>query len=130
MRWLHLAVGIVGVAGFLGTGQYMDLVHDHLRGMDDTHRLLFRSTHIYLLFASLVNLALGLHLKPVRGWAAGGCGRSAHCWCWVRRSSRPSRSSPKLWLTDLGRPYTRFTTYLCFAGMLLHLICWKPKRDP
>jgi hypothetical protein len=44
VRWLHLTVGIVGVVGFLGTGQYMDRAHDHLRGMDDARRLLFRST--------------------------------------------------------------------------------------
>jgi hypothetical protein len=41
----------------------MDLSYDHLRGLDDTTRMLFRSTHIYLLFAALLNLALGLYLK-------------------------------------------------------------------
>ena len=68
MRWLHWVVGLVGVIGFLGTGQYMDRCYDHLRGMDDAQRLLFRSTHLYLLFGSLINLALGLYLRPVRGW--------------------------------------------------------------
>jgi hypothetical protein len=29
VRWLHLLVGIVGVSGFLGTGQYMDKIHDY-----------------------------------------------------------------------------------------------------
>src|SRR6185369_10697482 len=98
----------------------MDLVHDHLRGMDDARRLLFRSTHIYLLFTALVNLALGLHLRPACGWR----------W-WLRApGSLLVLSSPFLaaagfftepWLTDLDRPYTRPAVYGCFAGMLLHL---------
>ncbi|HVK08649.1 MAG TPA: hypothetical protein VM597_07715, partial [Gemmataceae bacterium] len=68
MRRLHLALGLLGVVGFLSTGQYMDRIHDHLRGMDDARRLLFRSTHLYLLFGSLLNLALGLSLAPAGGW--------------------------------------------------------------
>jgi len=51
MRRLHLIVGLGGVVAFLLTGQYMDRVHDHLRDMDPTPRLLFRSTHIYLLLS-------------------------------------------------------------------------------
>src|SRR5262249_60781011 len=62
MRRLHLVVGLVGLLAFLASGQYMDLGYDHLRRLDDTRRMLFRSTHIYLLFAALLNLALGLYL--------------------------------------------------------------------
>jgi hypothetical protein len=54
MRRFHLGVGLLGVIAFVGTGQY----HEHLRGMTDAQRLLFRSTHIYLLLASLLNLYL------------------------------------------------------------------------
>jgi hypothetical protein len=127
VRWSHLAVGVVGVVGFLGTGQYMDLAHDHLRGMDDARRLLFRSTHLYLLFASLVNLALGLDLRPASGWRR-----------WVRTAgSVLVLAAPFLaaagffvepWLTGLDRPYTRPAAYGCLAGMLLHLICFTPAQ--
>src|SRR5262245_60170169 len=69
MRRLHLLVGLAGLAAFLASGQYMARAHDHLRGMDDARRLLFRSTHIYLLFAALLNLALGLYLRTApAGW--------------------------------------------------------------
>jgi hypothetical protein len=122
MRWLHLAVGIAGVVGFLGTGQYMDKVHDHLRSMDDARRLLFRSTHLYLLFTSLVNLALGLYLQPALGWRR-----------WVRRvGSALLLATPFLaaagfftepWLSGLDRPYSRWAAYCCLAGMLLHFVC-------
>jgi hypothetical protein len=122
VRRLHLVVGVVGIIGFLATGQYMDLVHDHLRGMDDAQRLLFRSTHIYLLFGSLINLALGLYMQPVFGWR----------W-WVRTTgSFLILAVPFLaamgfftepWLSDLDRPYSRPAIYGCLVGMLLHLIC-------
>jgi hypothetical protein len=123
-----LVVGVVGVVGFLGTGQYMDLVHDHLRGMDDARRLLFRSTHLYLLFGSLVNLALGLYLRPALGWRA-----------WVRPvGSVLILATPFLaaagffsepGLAGLERPYSRPAAYGCLAGMLLHLICLSPGKE-
>jgi hypothetical protein len=69
MRRLHLVMGLLAVLAFLASGQYMDLGHDHLRGLDDGTRLLFRSTHIYLLFTALLNLALGLYLvESAPGW--------------------------------------------------------------
>jgi hypothetical protein len=99
----------------------MDKVHDHLRGMEDTKRLLFRSTHIYLLFCSLVNLALGLYFRPGIGWRR-----------WIRLvGSLLALATPFLeaigfftepWLADLERPYSRPAIYGCFAGMMLHLI--------
>jgi hypothetical protein len=126
VRWLHLTAGIVGVLGFLASGQYMEYLY--VRGMDDTRRLLFRSTHIYLLFTSLVNLALGLHLRPASGWR----------W-WLRMpGSLLVLSAPffaaagffiEPWLTDLDRPYTRPAAYGCLAGMIFHLLCWTPGRE-
>jgi len=122
VRWVHLVVGVAGLVGFLATGQYMDRVHDHLRGMDDARRLLFRSTHIYLLFGALLNLALGLYLPPARGWR----------W-WLRSAgSALIVASPFLaaagfftepWLSGLDRPYSRPAIYGCLAGVLLHLVC-------
>jgi hypothetical protein len=107
----------------------MDLVHDHLRGMDDARRLLFRSTHLYLLFASLVNLALGLYLRPALGWR----------W-WVRPvGSVLVLAAPFLaaagffsepWLSGLERPYSRPAAYGCLAGMLVHLVCLSTGREP
>lgn len=127
MRWLHLAVGVAGIAGFLLTGQYMDRVHDHLRGMEDARRLLFRSTHIYLLFCSLVNLALGLYSRPGVGWRH-----------WVRSvGSLLVLAAPFIqaigfftepWLSGLARPYTGPAIYACYGGMLLHVITVSPEK--
>lgn len=42
----HYWFGAVGLAAFLLTGLYMDQAHDHLRGMADRPRMLFRATHL------------------------------------------------------------------------------------
>jgi MFS family permease len=59
LRRVHLIIGVLGVIAFLLTGQAMK--HHH-------PRLMFLSRHIYLLGASLVNVALGLylHMHPRR----------------------------------------------------------------
>lgn len=60
----RLRATLVGVAAFLATGLYMDRFHGHLRGYDDAVRMLFRSTHVYLLLSAVVNVVFGLHLRP------------------------------------------------------------------
>jgi hypothetical protein len=42
----------------------MDQSLDHLVGMADGPRALYRSGHIYLLFVALVHLLLGAYLRP------------------------------------------------------------------
>lgn len=130
MRRLHLVVGFVGLAAFLASGQYMDLAYDHLRGLDDATRLLFRSTHIYLLFSALLNIVLGLYRATgPAGWR-----------CWPRGlGSVLVLAAPPLfvagfltepWLSGLERPFSRPAIYASLAGVLLHAVsCW-PRRRP
>jgi hypothetical protein len=117
---MHLIVGLIGLAAFLASGQYMDRAYDHLRGLDDTRRMLFRSTHIYLLFAALLNLALGLYLEAEpAGWRR-----------WLQRvgSALVLVAPPLLaagfltepWLSGLDRPYSRPAIYGSLAGLILH----------
>jgi hypothetical protein len=61
LRMAHLVVGALAVAAFLVTGLVMYGHQPPLTAMDWGDRLLFRSRHIYLLSAGLVNLALGVH---------------------------------------------------------------------
>jgi hypothetical protein len=63
IRQVHLFTGALFILVFIATGQYMDLGYEHLRGMADGPRLLYRSAHIYLLYAALLNLLLGLYLR-------------------------------------------------------------------
>jgi hypothetical protein len=56
----HRTVGIATLVMFAVTGQFMDHFDlDHM-AVDSAVRLLYRSRHIYLLFAGLVNLAIGM----------------------------------------------------------------------
>lgn len=77
LRTAHLVVGAITVAAFLVTGMIMYAHEPPLSTMDWGDRLLFRSRHIYILCAGLVNLSLGLRYAlpdgPVRrGAAAAG----------------------------------------------------------
>jgi drug/metabolite transporter (DMT)-like permease len=63
LRWLHVLIGFTGIIIFLNTGQFMDKELGHLRGMELGPRALYRSAHIYILFASLLHLMLGAYLN-------------------------------------------------------------------
>ena len=56
-KW-HYWTGIIFMILFLLTGLYLKQV---VEGMPDGPRLLLRSAHIYLFFAALTNLLLGLY---------------------------------------------------------------------
>ncbi len=58
---LNFKFGILGIVLFVIQGQYMDIYYDHLRGMEDGPRMLFRSSHIYFLLASIINLCIGVY---------------------------------------------------------------------
>jgi hypothetical protein len=60
----HRWVGLAGVVVFLVSGISMRLAHvDRIPDGDVLH-FIFRSRHIYLLFASLLNVAVGLADAP------------------------------------------------------------------
>jgi hypothetical protein len=61
MRKLHLAFGIFVLLAFLLTGQYMDKYYHHMIGIADGTRLLYRTRHIFILLAGLLNLGLAAY---------------------------------------------------------------------
>lgn len=61
MRRSHLVVGAIAVLAFLITGMIMRMHQPPVSAMEWAGRLLFRSRHIYVLCAGLVNLAIGVH---------------------------------------------------------------------
>jgi hypothetical protein len=56
-----LIVGAITVLAFLITGMVMRMHEPPVGAMEWAERLLFRSRHIYILCAGLVNLAIGVH---------------------------------------------------------------------
>jgi hypothetical protein len=59
LRTAHLVVGVITVGAFLVSGLVMYGHEPPLSTLDWDERLLFRSRHIYILAAGLVNLSLG-----------------------------------------------------------------------
>ena len=62
MKLLHLIFGLAIVIVFLLTGKYMDFYLHHMVGVPDAPRLLYRTRHIFILLAGLLNLGLGTYL--------------------------------------------------------------------
>ena len=72
MKRLHLLVGAFVLVAFLLTGQYMDYLDVRSGAQGETARVMFRSRHIYLLLAGLVNLGVGSYfVTRVGGWRRG-----------------------------------------------------------
>ena len=67
LRTAHLVVGAIAVGAFLVTGLVMSGHQPAMATLDWGDRLLFRSRHIYILAAGLVNLSLGLRYALPEG---------------------------------------------------------------
>ena len=126
VRTAHLIVGSTFLVGFLLTGQYMHRYLGHLQDTPGTERMLYRSTHIYLLWSALLNLALGLHLRL----SAAKRRRTVQ-----RIGSIMILGGPFLLaiaffyepsLTGLARPFSRPAIYSAFGGLLLHMLASVP----
>jgi hypothetical protein len=72
LRTAHLVVGAITVGAFLVTGLVMYGHEPALASLGWDERLLFRSRHIYILAAGLVNLALGVRYALPHGMARRG----------------------------------------------------------
>jgi hypothetical protein len=71
MRRVHFAAGVLTVLVFAATGQFMRHHAPPLPSLGDVERLMYRSRHIYILAAGLVNLMAGLHSpRKAFGWRA------------------------------------------------------------
>ncbi len=63
LRKTHFWVGFFGIIIFILSGQYMFWILN-VGNLDGVHRMIYRSTHIYLLFGSAVNLVIGVYFIP------------------------------------------------------------------
>ena len=122
MKRFHLIFGLLAVFAFLLTGKYMDHYLGHLRGMPDGPRMLYRTRHIFILLAGLLNLGIGTYFRP----------RELQ----ERRIMQMLGSvfivmatvlfvvgffyEPKF--TDLETPLSHWGMYAIFAGTFLHLL--------
>jgi len=69
MKLLHILLGAFVLVVFLLTGQYMNYLGVRSGALGDATRMMFRSRHIYILLAGLVNLAVGTYfVRRAGGW--------------------------------------------------------------
>lgn len=118
MKRIHLIVGCGGLVAFIASGLNMHFGHDHLRGLSDVLRLQYRSTHLYLLFTSLMNLILGIYATTQSHWRY-----------WLQRAgSVLVIISPVLaglgfiyepGLSDLYRPFSFYAATASLGGAVL-----------
>jgi hypothetical protein len=126
MARVHLVVGIGGVVAFLATGLYMRLEFPAAYAGDATMRMLFRSAHIYLLLASLMNVLAGVHASRVRSK-------------WRRAGSILLLLAPVFFLMAFAiepavgrveRPYALAGAVAALVGTSIHLVSSRPDRSP
>ena len=122
MKRVHLIFGVVIVLGFLLTGQYMDKYYNHMVGMPDGPRLLYRTRHIFILLAGLLNLGIGAYFTyRIEPWqrALQLLGSllifSASVLFVIAFFYEPN-------LSDLDTPLSHWGTYTMAAGTVLHVV--------
>jgi hypothetical protein len=122
MKKTHLIFGGIVVLAFLLTGQYMDKYFNHLAGMPDGPRLLYRTRHIFILLAGLLNLGIGAYFsyrnetwRRVLQLLGSLLIIAASVLFLIAFFYEPK-------LTDLHTPLSHWGTYFIATGVLLHVI--------
>jgi hypothetical protein len=122
MKKIHLIFGALVVLAFLLTGQYMDKYFNHLAGMSDGPRLLYRTRHIFILLAGLLNLGMGAYFtyhdetwRRILQLLGSLLIIAASILFLIAFFYEPN-------LTNLHTPLSHWGTYLISTGVLLHLI--------
>lgn len=122
LRTAHLVVGALTIGAFLVTGLVMGGHEPAMASLDWGDRLLFRSRHIYILAAGLVNLALGIRYALPDGAARRGAA--------VAGSLFALASAPMLFFAFFAEPMagrgpgmlSALGLYALFGGVLLHAV--------
>jgi hypothetical protein len=62
MRTVHRGIGVATIAAFIVTGIYLKLRGPDLFETNEMVRFVYRANHVYILFAGLLNVAVGAYL--------------------------------------------------------------------
>ena len=122
MKKVHLIFGVCVVLAFLLTGQYMDKYYNHMVGVPDGPRLLYRTRHIFILLSGLVNLGIGAYFTyRIERWRRtiqllGSLFIFAASFLYLCGFFY----EPKL--SNLYTPLSHWGTYLIAAGAILHVV--------
>ena len=129
MKKIHLIFGVLVVIAFLLTGQYMDKFYNHMRGIADAPRLLYRTRHIFILFSGLLNLGIGAYFTyRTENWqrtlqVLGSLFIFAASLLFIIGFfDEPNRG-------DLRTPLSHYGAYAIAAGAVLHVISGVKSKD-
>jgi len=122
MRRFHLIFGLLLFVAFVITGRFMRQDFPDKEAIEQEFRLLMRSRHIYILFASLIHLCLGLYFA----WGKQKLTRAFQ----ITGSAVLTASSVLLVWAFVGETYyihhfsesSRRGIYLALAGVGVHVI--------
>jgi len=121
LKSIHLLVGVVGIIAFVLTGQYMAIVLNGLGDMPDGPRLLYRSSHLYLMWSSLLNLVVGYYFFVASSRGA----RTGQAIASVALLAGPPLLlvgfALEAKLGNLSRPFCDIANYLALGGAILHV---------
>ena len=120
MKLLHLVTGAVALVAFLLTGQYMEYLRLDSGATGDGARMLFRSRHIYLLLAGLVNLGVGAYFVRRTGLRRKTLQTIGSAFVVVSPALFIAAFFSEPQLPGLQRHFTLPAVLLLSAGTLLH----------
>jgi len=125
---VHKIFGVLTVIAFIGTGQLLGRHYRIIYEGNYAVRMMFRSIHIYILLAGLMNIGIGTYMiLSDRGWR-----RAAQILGSICLLAAP----PILLYTffsetrveNLERPFTLLAIVLLLIGTLLHLFSGSRSR--
>ena len=128
MKLLHLVAGAVALVAFLLTGQYMEHLRLDSGATEDGARMLFRSRHIYLLLAGLVNLGVGAYLVRREGRRRQVLQTVGSAFVVVSPALFLAAFFSEPQLPGLQRHFTLPAVLLLSAGTLLHAFSGEKKE--
>lgn len=120
LKRLHFFGGISFLLIFIYSGGYMDTNYNHLEGMEDIQRMIFRAEHIYLLLSSLIHISLGTYITTFQQKGLQ-YGQFFASFLMFAASTLFILNFFTNMPTDiLERPLSRNGLYLILAGVVIH----------
>jgi Na+-driven multidrug efflux pump len=131
LKTIHYWAGVAGLIVFLLSGQYMHIYQNHLQGLADGPRMVFRASHIYLLLAAFINLAMGAGLSGAQGKFKQILQYMVSIIVLVAPLGLLAGFFTEPQLDELQRPYTRLALFALFgAAILLCLAGFRNRKKP
>ncbi|MDT7833247.1 hypothetical protein RQM59_12690 [Flavobacteriaceae bacterium S356] len=117
---IHFYLGISIVIIFILTGQYMHHNYDHLKGMEQMNRALFRAGHLYILLFGLIHIALGSYFRRIKNVIFRKIQWLGSVILFIASFLVIYGFFTELPTEHIERPLTRMSLYLVLLGISIH----------